>query len=189
MDNKPADNQIDLTKPIGADPYEFTCAQNEVIGELGNALKWVSLPIFALGAFCLMNFVFFLLWGFKTGNVSNWNSVGIGLLLIMQFIFFLLMARWTMTASVGFHAITRTKGKDISFLMIALNNLRAMFSVLAFCVKAFLILSIIALVLNLVQYYRTGEPLLPRGTTPATTVTVPVIQTPLTTATAPVSNN
>jgi hypothetical protein len=161
-------NQIELPKSLGHDPYEFTDHQNEVIEELGNSLKWVSLPIFVLGAISVMNFVFFIMWAFKTGVLSNWNSMGIGLLLIMQLIFFLLMARWTMTASVGFHAITKTKGKDISFLMIALNNLRAMFSVLAFCVKAFLVISIVSLVMNLIHYYRTDAP--PVGKVPTSTV-------------------
>jgi hypothetical protein len=151
-------NEIDLSKPLGNEPYEFTPAQNEVIGELGNSLKWVSLPIFALGSLAVLNFLFFILWTAKTGTISTWNTLGVGLLLIMQFIFFLLMARWTMTASVGFHAIVRTKGKDISFLMMALNNLQAMFSVLAFAVKLFLIISVIALIMNLVQYYRTEPP-------------------------------
>ncbi|MBL8822379.1 MAG: hypothetical protein JNJ77_07310 [Planctomycetia bacterium] len=155
---------------IGHEPYEFTPAQNEVIGELGNSLKWVSIPIFALGAFCLMNFIFFLMLAFKTGNLTNWHSFAVGLLLIMQFLFFLLMARWTTTASLGFHAITQTKGKDISFLMIALNNLRAMFSVLAFCVKAFLIISIISLIMNLIHYYNS-EPLV--KPTPAATSPTP----------------
>lgn len=156
---------------LGNEPFEFTPAQNEVIGELGNSLKWVSIPIFALGAFCLMNFIFFLMLAFKTGNLTNWHSFAIGLLLIMQFLFFLLMARWTTTASLGFHAITKTTGKDISFLMIALNNLRAMFSVLAFCVKAFLIISIISLIMNLIHYYKS-EPLVkptPAVTSPAAT--------------------
>lgn len=156
---------------LGHEPFEFTPSQNEVIGELGNSLKWVSIPIFALGAFCLMNFIFFLMLAFKTGNLTNWHSFAIGLLLIMQFLFFLLMARWTTTASLGFQAITKTTGKDISFLMIALNNLRAMFSVLAFCVKAFLIISIISLIMNLIYYYNS-EPLVkptPATTTPAAT--------------------
>lgn len=168
-------NQIEIPKSLGTDPYEFTSNQNEVIEELGNSLKWVSLPIFVLGSLCLMNFVFFIMWAFKTGAMTNWNSFGIGLMLIMQFIFFLLMARWTMTASVGFHAITRTKGKDISFLMIALNNLRAMFSVLAFCVKAFLIISVVALVMNLIHYYRSDD----KPTNKGPAVVVPSVTFPV----------
>jgi hypothetical protein len=58
--------------------------------------------------------------------------------------------------------------------MIALNNLRAMFSVLAFCVKAFLIISVVALVMNLIHYYRSDDK--PANKGPA--IVVPSITNP-----------
>ncbi|MFO0816147.1 MAG: hypothetical protein U0796_23255 [Gemmatales bacterium] len=160
---------IEIPKEMGHDSFEFTSNQNEVIEELGNSLKWVSLPFMVLGTLTIFNFIMFLMVSTQIGMLSSWNTLAVGLLMIMQFLFFLLMGRYTTTASVGFLAITRTKGKDISFLMIALNNLRAIFSVLAFAVKLFLILSVISLIMSLVHYYRSG-PAVPANPQPSKAV-------------------
>jgi hypothetical protein len=140
-----------------ADPYEFTPAQNEVIGSLGNSMKWVAVPAFALAALNLMYLIMTAVWVFKTGAYKDWQMLGLLLYFLLSLVLTLAVARWCLTASLSFRAIVETSGRDVSFLMLALDNLRKMFGLVAAFVKVFLILSLIGLVLSVIQVYRSDS--------------------------------
>ncbi len=140
-----------------AEPYEFTPEQNEVISNLGNSMKWVALPAFALAAFCLTNLIMGMIWTVQTGAYRDWQVIGTLIFLLIELLIFFGLAQWTLTASLGFRAIVETRGRDISFLMLALDNLRKMYELLALFVKIFLILAVISLVLTFVQFFQTGK--------------------------------
>jgi hypothetical protein len=156
MSMSPSDEEA-ARKYAGGPPYEFTPVQNEVIGNLGSAMKWVALPAFALAAMTLFYLIMFGVWAVRTGAYRDWQVIAFLLFMLASLILYFAMARWIMTASVGFRAIVETRGRDMPFLMLSLDNLRKMFEVLAFFVKVFLIVSLIGLVMSVVQAYRTGE--------------------------------
>ncbi len=164
-------NSQEARKYAGGPPYEFTPAQNEVIGALGHAMKWVALPAFALASLGLFYLIMQIVWMAKTGAYKDWQVVGVALFLLANVILYFAFARWTMTASVGFRAIVETRGYDMSFLMLALDNLRMLYRILSLFVKAFIIVSLVGLVMSVIQVYR-GEKW-PEMKLPEVTVTTP----------------
>jgi hypothetical protein len=134
-------------------PYEFSPAQNEVIGSLGNSMKWVALPAYVAGTLALFNFIMRVIWAVKTGAYKDWQEIAMLISNLAFVILFLALARWTLVASAGFRAITETQGRDMGFLMLALNELRKMYTVLATFVKVFVAILVLSLILNVISVF------------------------------------
>jgi hypothetical protein len=139
------------------EPYEFSAEQNKVIGSLGNSMKWVALPAFVLGAMTLMYLIIATVWAFRTGTFTDGQVIALLVYLLVSFLLYFALGRWLMTASLGFRAVVETQGRDISFLMLALDNLRKLFDLLALFVKVFLVLAVIGLVLSVIGVYRSDR--------------------------------
>jgi hypothetical protein len=142
---------------IPGEPYEFSPPQNEVIDSLGSSMKWVAIPCFALGMMTLFYLIMGTVWAVKTGAYRDWHAIAFFIFLLASCILYLALGRWTLTASVGFRGIVETRGHDMDFLMMSLDNLRKMYGVLALFVKAFLIISLIGLVLSVIGVFRSDQ--------------------------------
>jgi hypothetical protein len=134
-------------------PYEFSPAQNQVIGALANEMKWVALPAYVAGTMSLFYLIMTTVWAVKTGAYKEWQVIATGIFLVATMILYLALARWTLTASVGFRAITETSGRDMGFLMLALDALRKTYSLLAAFVKVFVLLMVLSLVLSVIGVF------------------------------------
>jgi len=157
-------------KAYPGERYEFSPAQNEVIGNLGNSMKWVALPLFALSTLTLIYLVMASVWAVRTGAYRDWHTIAMLLFLVASCILYFALARWTLTSSLGFRAIVETRGRDMNFLMLSLDNLRKMYGVLALFVKVFLVVSVIGLILSVVGIWRSDGWNEFQAPTPAQTV-------------------
>ena len=133
--------------------YEFSPEQNELIARLSNAMRWVSVPMLALGALCMVNLIMSLVWLVQTKSYQDWHAIGTMLYLLFSTLLFLAFAVWTSRSSLAFRQITETSGRDISHLMGALDDLRKVYGVLATFVKVFVVITLLSLVLNLVAAF------------------------------------
>jgi hypothetical protein len=133
--------------------YEFTPEQNEQIARLSNSMRWVSVPMLALGALCTVNLIMGIVWLVQTKSYQDWHAIGTILYLLFSTLLFLAFAVWTSRSSLAFQQITETRGQDISHLMGALDGLRKVYGVLATFVKVFIAVTLLALVLNLVASF------------------------------------
>ena len=133
--------------------YEFTPEQNDTIARLSDAMRWVSVPMLALGALCMVNLIMSLVWLVQTKSYQDWHAIGTMLYLLFSTLLFLAFAVWTSRSSFEFQQITETRGQDISHLMGALDDLRKVYGVLATFVKVFVAITLLTLVLNLVAAF------------------------------------
>jgi hypothetical protein len=133
--------------------YEFSPEQNELIARLSNAMRWVSVPMLALGALCVVNLIMSIVWLVQTKSYQDWHAIGTMLYLLFSTLLFLAFAVWTSRSSFEFQQITETRGQDISHLMGALDGLRKVYGVLATFVKVFVAITLLTLVLNLVAAF------------------------------------
>ena len=133
--------------------YEFTPEQNDTIARLSDAMRWVSVPMLALGALCTVNLIMGIVWLVQTKSYQDWHAIGTMLYLLFSTLLFLAFAVWTSRSSLEFQQITETRGQDISHLMGALDGLRKVYGVLATFVKVFIAITLLALVLNLIAAF------------------------------------
>ena len=133
--------------------YEFTPEQNDTIARLSDAMRWVSVPMLALGALCVVELIMSLVWLVQTKSYQDWHAIGTMLYLLFSTLLFLALAVWTSRSSFQFQRITETRGQDISHLMGALDDLRKVYGVLATFVKVFVAITLLILILNLVAAF------------------------------------
>ena len=133
--------------------YEFSPEQNELIARLSNAMRWVSVPMLALGSLCVVNLIMSIVWLVQTKSYQDWHAIGTMLYLLFSTLLFLAFAVWTSRSSLEFQQITETSGQDISHLMGALDDLRKVYGVLATFVKVFVAITLLILILNLVAAF------------------------------------
>jgi uncharacterized membrane protein YqjE len=133
--------------------YEFTPEQNDQIARLSNAMRWVSVPMLALAALCLVNLIMGIVWLVQTKSYQDWHADGTILYLLFSTLLFFAFGIWTSRSSLEFQQITETRGQDISHLMGALDGLRKVYGVLATFVKVFIAITLLALVLNLIAAF------------------------------------
>lgn len=129
------------TTPTSSGQPEFTPAQNQVIGELGNALQWVAAPLLVLGGLYTALTLITLIQAFR--DPASWVAfIYIGLVAAL----FVALGRWLGRAGNSFRQIVTTSGQDFSHLMQALDDLRKLFSVLAVFVKIYVAIIVITIV-------------------------------------------
>jgi len=133
--------------------YEFTPEQNDTIARLSDAMRWVSVPMLALGALCVVELIMSIVWLVQTKSYQDWHAIGTILYLLFSTLLFMAFAVWTSRSSLAFRQITETSGRDISHLMGALDGLRKVYGVLAAFVKVFVAITLLVLVLNLIAAF------------------------------------
>ena len=116
--------------------FEFDASQNELLEDLSGKMRFVGLLLLFVG---FMNGV--------AGLVITFSNLQDGLSSLVVGIILVLIGFWTRRASASFTQIVETAGHDISNLMVALGELRKLYSLqywLILAAAALLILEIIA---------------------------------------------
>lgn len=96
-----------------AKTYEFTSAQNQLIGSLASRMKFVAIFFIVLGGIAAVAGIF---------------SLPQGIVTIFMAAFYILVGIWTIKAANSFKQIVDTAESDISYLMNALNELKKLYT-------------------------------------------------------------
>jgi hypothetical protein len=114
--------------------YEFSEAQNQVIGDLANKMGTVGLVLIVLGVLLFAGGILHLFRQPAEGS-------------ILGGVVYILFGVWTRGAANSFQGIVTTQGRDISNLMSALVDLLKMYTVMYILI---LVVAVMALVWLLV---------------------------------------
>ena len=126
--------------PIGPrQRYEFTPAQESVIGDLAGKMRFVGAFMFALGFLGLVR-VIYVAWK----NRGLEGSFDIDSLITT--IIYSLIGFWTLSASKGFAAVVATVGWDVPHVMDALRSLRKMYTLLFYMLVAAIVASLVLMI-------------------------------------------
>ena len=120
--------------------YEFTEPQNKSITELSGAMTFV-------GTFTLVVGVLSLLVGAVAvvmGLISHAGHIATGFQALANGAIYLLMGLWIRKSSAAFTNIVKTQGSDISNLMLALDELKKMFSLSRILLILYLAIMVLA---------------------------------------------
>jgi hypothetical protein len=93
--------------------YEFTSAQNQLIGALASRMKFVAIFFIVLGGIAAIAGLF---------------SMPQGIVTIFMAAFYILIGIWTIKAANSFKKIVDTAESDISYLMNALSELKKLYT-------------------------------------------------------------
>lgn len=115
--------------------YEFDQAQNRLIQELSEKMRFVSYFLIALG-------VLFILLGIVRLRTGGLGSTIQGVLQVV-------IGFWTKQAAASFQLIVNTQGSDIQNLMGALRELRKLYSLQYWIFLIAVILILITIVITL----------------------------------------
>jgi hypothetical protein len=121
--------------------YEFDDKQNKVIADLANSMRWVAAPLLVLGLLYIVASAFCVIQAFRH-PATIVSVIYVGLIALL----FLALGRWTGDAAKSFLEVVSTRGRDISHLMDALENLRKKYSLLSVFVKIYVVLIILSLI-------------------------------------------
>jgi sulfite exporter TauE/SafE len=99
-----------------AKTYEFTSAQNQLIGTLAKRMKFVAIFFIVLGAIVAAGGLFSLSRGIE------------GIITIFMAALYIIIGIWTIKAADSFKKIVDTAESDISYLMNALNELKKLYT-------------------------------------------------------------
>lgn len=94
--------------------YEFDEEQNDLMGDLANRMQWVA--------------YFLLVAGALTGALGLGTIAEGGIVHIIQAGFMILVGVWTKRAAAAFDGIVQTEGSDIPNLMVALGELKKLYT-------------------------------------------------------------
>lgn len=125
--------------------YEFSSSQNELIGDLAKKMNFVGILLIAVG-----------IVGIITGIINIFTALaaaektGIVLSNLIQGIFSLLIGTWTRNAAKAFKQIVKTVGTDIENLMIALGELRKLYTLQYWLVIIALVFFVLILVFAII---------------------------------------
>lgn len=117
--------------------YEFTGAQNQLIGTLAKRMKFVAIFFIVLGAIVAASGLFTLSRGIE------------GIVTIFMGALYIIIGIWTIRAANSFKEIVDTEKSDISYLMNALNELKKLYTlqyVLTIIAIVFLGIAILAVI-------------------------------------------
>lgn len=128
-----------------ANQFEFDSQQNQVIGDLAAAMRWVAAPLIFLGVLYAFAAVLAVFHVFR--QPASLFSV-----IVIALVSFLLwsLGQWITQAAESFQQVVTTGGRDISNMMDALANLRKLFTVLSTFVKIYVVIVVVTLVVTLV---------------------------------------
>jgi hypothetical protein len=152
--------------------YEFTAAQNELIGGLAHKMRWVGLYFVVVGALSLIAALLLLVAIYQHKLPADWVSKappevqsqlrnlpphnqlwGFVLNAGAAGLVYLLIGVWTRSAADSFQQIVKTRGNDISNLMNALGALNKMYGLLYTLLLIALVVLLIAAALSLYSQF------------------------------------
>ena len=124
-----------LTGGSGTGPreYEFDAQENEVIGGLASAMRFVGVVFIVLG---ILNSLGGVVGGI---NLPAMITLGQGVLLIV-------IGGWLIGGAGSFRDVVTTEGNDISHMMAALRKLRSVFTLQAWVLGIVIVLSIVLVI-------------------------------------------
>ncbi|EAW34528.1 hypothetical protein [Lyngbya sp. PCC 8106] len=125
--------------------YEFSTSQNELIGDLAKKMNFVAILLIVIGILGIVVGVVNLF----TGLAASEKTV-IVLNNLIQGFFSLLIGTWTRNAAKAFKQIVTTAGTDIENLMIALGELRKLYTLQYWLVIIALVFFAILFVLGII---------------------------------------
>ena len=120
------------TIPPPNESYEFTEEQNGVIGSLAFYMRFCGIVMLVAAG---LQFVVGLL------TITRGGFVNVGVAIIS-----LIVGVLTLQAASGFRRIVDTRGKDIGYLMQALQSLRTLYRIQTWMIIIALILGVVAVV-------------------------------------------
>ena len=106
-----------MNNDIETAEFEFDANQNDLLADLSGKMRFVGLLLLFVG---FLNGVAGLILLFSDLQ-DGLSSIAVGVILV-------LVGFWTRRASASFTQIVETQGHDISNLMIALGELRKLYS-------------------------------------------------------------
>ncbi|WP_448573732.1 DUF5362 family protein [Trichothermofontia sp.] len=112
--------------------FEFDTSQNELFGDLARKMGFVGLLFIALGALTVLGGVF--------GGLKSLSNLFVGVL-------YILIGLWTKNAADSFRRIVDTQGSDIANLMMALGQLRKLYTLQYWAIIISIIFVVLALIL------------------------------------------
>ena len=121
--------------------YEFDSSQNETILTLAKALQLVGTTSLVFG-------LVFAIGCLSAVLQTNWSAV---ITQGMFFVFTFAMGGLMIKAGKMFQAIVTTSGNDIRHLMVALDNLRQVYSILSVIIILCVLFSLVALALSMIS--------------------------------------
>ncbi|ERT07162.1 hypothetical protein M595_2887 [Lyngbya aestuarii BL J] len=125
--------------------YEFSSSQNELIGDLAKKMNFVAILLIVIGVLGIVVGVVNLF----TALAASEKTV-IVLNNLIQGFFSLLIGTWTRNAAKAFKQIVTTAGTDIENLMIALGELRKLYTLQYWLVIIALVFFAILFVLGII---------------------------------------
>ncbi|WP_413167377.1 hypothetical protein ACL6C3_11885 [Capilliphycus salinus ALCB114379] len=125
--------------------YEFSSSQNELIGDLAKKMNFVAILLIAFGTLGILTGVINIFTALGTAETA-----GIVLGNIIQGAFSLLIGIWTRNAAQAFKKIVTTAGTDIENLMMALGELRKLYTLQYWLVIIGLVFILIGLVIAVI---------------------------------------
>jgi hypothetical protein len=125
--------------------YEFSSSQNELIGDLAKKMNFVAILLIVIGVLGIVVGVVNLF----TALAASEKTV-IVLNNLIQGFFSLLIGTWTRNAAKAFKQIVTTAGTDIENLMLALGELRKLYTLQYWLVIIALVFFAILFVLGII---------------------------------------
>lgn len=119
-----------------SDRYEFNQSHNQLIKDLAQKMRFVSYFLIALGVLLIIGGIVSVRSGLISGIINGVLQILIGF--------------WTTKAASSFKLIVDTQGNDIENLMIALEQLRKLYTLQYWLILIALIFIAIALITGLI---------------------------------------
>jgi hypothetical protein len=129
----------------GRPQYEFDPRQNEIISDLAGGLRVVGLLLVILGVLYLLGLFGTIAQANRTRDV-----IGPAILIGVSALIALSLGVWFRRSSASFRRIVETSGRDIDYLVTALDELRKSFSLLRALILVYAALIVIGLIAGLV---------------------------------------
>jgi hypothetical protein len=149
--------------------YEFKADQNELIGRLASKMSFVGLVNVVLGVLYLLSAVLLMAAIFqdklppeivqrvpedvRSKLPNNTYLWALFINTIVASLIFLAVGLWTRASAASFQEIVNTSGRDISHLMTALGSLHKMYSLIYTIIVLTLLVSILAIAMQLYMRY------------------------------------
>jgi hypothetical protein len=123
---------------------EFDETQNAVIAALSGDMVWVAMPLILVGILYGVGLFVCVIRSFQDPHFLFQAA-----LVALAMVFYLALGIWTNRAAQAFGDIVSTRGKDISHLMDALDNLGKMYGLLSLLVKIYVGIVLVAVIIGL----------------------------------------
>ncbi len=125
--------------------YEFSNSQNELIEDLAQKMNFVAILLIVSGILGIIGALINLF-----ALLAEPERIALVVSNLIQGVFLCLIGTWTKNAAQAFKQIVKTTGTDIENLMIALGELRKLYTLQYWLVVIVLVFSVLILVVGLI---------------------------------------